>query len=622
MKTKNSLSTMTLAALGIVYGDIGTSPLYTLKESFAASKLTTSETNVFGFVSLIIWALLLVVTLKYILFILRADNKGEGGVVILMQEALRHVSGRTAAFVTLAGLCGTALFYGDAVITPAISVLSAAEGLIVINSSFEHWVLPLSISVLLLLFWIQRHGTQRIGIFFGPIMLLWFSTLAAIGLYQLLQYPHILMAANPYYGINFIAHNGWHGFVSLGAIVLAVTGAEALYADMGHFGRKPIQTAWLGLVLPALALNYIGQGALLLRLPESISNPFFLAAPKWGLIPLIMLATLATVIASQAVISGAYSLTRQAIQLGLLPRMRITHTSSTEIGQIYLPAINWILLVIVMLVVLGFRNSTNLAAAYGIAATGTMVFTTLMFAVVLRKNWRWPLWATAGLTAVFLAFDLTFLSSNLLKLPNGGWFPILVAAIVIFILTTWRKGRNLLHYEQQSSGLNLKDLVNNLTLYPPLKVEGNAIFMTSNSHTAPRALLHNLKHNKIVHYNNFFLFISTEDVPRVPEEQRLEIQKMAPTFSSLHARYGFQETPDVIDLIELARKKGLDLEMMETSFFLSRDSIVITANRPLGSMNRVRTVCFQWLYKNSTPATAYYNIPTNRVVELGTQVTL
>ncbi len=562
MQHKPSLPAMTLAALGIVYGDIGTSPLYTLKESFAASRLPVSETNVFGFVSLIIWALLLVVTLKYVLFILRADNKGEGGVVILMQEALRHLNGRRRGWIMLAGLCGTALFYGDSVITPAISVLSATEGLTVINPAFEKWVLPLSVSVLLALFWIQKHGTQRIGSLFGPVMLLWFGTLAAVGLYQLAHYPHILMAANPYYALHFVTHHGWQGFVSLGAVVLAVTGAEALYADMGHFGRHPIQTAWMGMVLPALALNYIGQGALLLRLPESISNPFFLAAPAWALLPLILLATLATVIASQAVISGAYSLTRQAIQLGFLPRMRILHTSSTEIGQIYLPAINWLLLAVVLIVVLGFRNSSNLAAAYGIAATGTMVFTTLMFAVVMRRNWHWPIWLTGGLTLLFLSFDLTFLSSNLLKLPNGGWFPVLVAATAVFVFTTWHKGRELMHKAQQTGGLNVYDLISNLSSYPPPQVAGNAIFLAGNPDSAPRALLHNLKHNKIIHHHNLLLTIVTEDIPRVAENERLTIESLQPGFSRLTARYGFQETPDVTRLLEHARHSGLSLEMM------------------------------------------------------------
>ena len=405
-------SAMVLAALGIVYGDIGTSPLYTLKETFLASHMQVGETGILGFVSLIIWALILVVTLKYVVFILHADNKGEGGVVVLMQLALQYLRGKPAWVVLMMGLAGTAMFFGDAMITPAISVLSAAEGLTVINPALEHWVLPIALSVLLVLFIIQRKGTQRIGAFFGPVMLLWFATLAAAGIYQIVQNPSVLRAINPYYGLYFATHHGWAGFVSLGAVVLAVTGAEALYADMGHFGRRPIQTAWLSLVLPALALNYIGQGALLLRTPEAIKNPFFLSVPEWALIPLIALATLATIIASQAVISGAYSLTRQAIQLGFTPRMQINHTSETEIGQIYIPAVNWMLLVIVLLVVLGFRSSANLASAYGIAATGTMVLTTLMFFIVMVKNWRWPKAAAIALTAIFLTFDLAFFASK------------------------------------------------------------------------------------------------------------------------------------------------------------------------------------------------------------------
>lgn len=613
---------MILAALGIVYGDIGTSPLYTLKETFLASHMLVGETGVLGFVSLIIWALILVVTLKYVVFILHADNKGEGGVVILMQQAMQYLQGKPAWVVMMMGLGGTAMFFGDAMITPAISVLSAAEGLTVISPSFEHWVLPIALAVLLALFIIQRKGTQHIGTFFGPIMLLWFITLASTGIYQIVQNPSVLRALNPYYGLYFATHHGWGGFVSLGAVVLAVTGAEALYADMGHFGRKPIQTAWLSMVLPALALSYIGQGALLLRQPEAIQNPFFLSVPDWGLIPLIILATAATIIASQAVISGAYSLTRQAVQLGFTPRMQINHTSETEIGQIYIPTINWMLLCVVILVVLGFRNSTNLASAYGIAATGTMVLTTIMFCIVMLKKWRWPKIAAFGLTAVFLTFDLAFFSSNLLKIPTGGWFPVIVAAVLVFIFSTWRRGRLLLAAQQTDNGLGLQDFINNLNEYPPQTVPGSAVFMVSNPFTVPRALLHNLKHNKVLHEHNVLLTLKTQDVPYVPESERIAVKQLNPHFIRIIANYGFQETPRVRQIIGLARKQGIDLEMMETSFFLSRDSIHINATTLPQNMSRLRTRFFKWLYKNSTPPTDFYRIPSNRVVEMGSQVTL
>lgn len=613
---------MLLAALGIVYGDIGTSPLYTLKETFLDSHIRVGETGILGFVSLIIWALILVVTLKYVIFILHADNKGEGGIVILMRQALQYLQGKPAWVVIMMGLAGTAMFFGDAMITPAISVLSAAEGLTVLNPALEQWVLPIALTVLLALFLIQRKGSQRIGTFFGPVMLVWFITLAAAGIYQIVQNPSILRAFNPYYGLYFATHHGWDGFVSLGAVVLAVTGAEALYADMGHFGRKPIQTAWLSVALPALTLNYVGQGALLLRQPDAIKNPFFLSVPEWALIPLIILATAATIIASQAVISGAYSLTRQAVQLGFTPRMQINHTSQTEIGQIYIPAVNWILLVTVVLVVLGFRNSSNLASAYGIAATGTMVLTTLLFCIVMLKKWRWPKLAVFGLTALFLTFDLAFFSSNLLKIPTGGWLPVMVALILMFIFTTWRRGRVLLATQQADNGMNLQEFIDNLEEYPPQTVSGNAVFMVSDPFAVPKTLLHNLKHNKILHQYNVLLTIQTQDIPHIPDSERIAVKQLSPRFVRIIANYGFQETPRVYQILNLLRQQGIDLEIMDTSFFLSRDSIRIGSDTPSGAMARLRTRFFKWLYKNSTPPTDFYRIPSNRVIEMGSQVTL
>ena len=617
MKHKSSAA-MVLAALGIVYGDIGTSPLYTLKETFLASHMRVGESSILGFVSLVIWALILVVTLKYVVFILHADDKGEGGVVVLMQQAMYQLSGKWAKLMLLLGLAGTAMFFGDAMITPAVSVLSAVEGLTVLNSELEHWVLPIALAVIAMLFYVQRKGTQHIGAFFGPVMLLWFGSLAAAGVYQIMQNPDILRAINPYHGLYFATHHGWMGFVSLGAVVLAVTGAEALYADMGHFGRKPIQTAWLSMVLPALALNYIGQGALLLRNPAAIKNPFFMSVPEWALIPMIVLATAATVIASQAVISGAFSLSRQAVQLGFLPRLQINHTSETEIGQIYIPSINWMLLVIVILVVLGFKNSTNLASAYGIAATGTMVLTTIMFCIVMLKKWRWPKIAVFGLTGIFLTFDLAFFSSNLLKLPTGGWFPVLVAGLLVFTFSTWRRGRALLE-QQSDNGMDLREFVNNLTEYPPQTVSGNAVYMAGNPNGVPRALLHNLKHNKVLHEHNFLLTVKTLETPRVANEERLKIEPLGGSFTRITAFYGFKETPRIRRIMDLVAQKDIELEMADTSFFLSRDSIRINEITPPGGMNRLRARWFKWLYKNSTPATDFYRIPDNRVVELGSQ---
>lgn len=623
MHTDRSLPAMTLAALGIVYGDIGTSPLYTLKESFAASHLPVNELNIFGFVSLIIWALLLVVTLKYVLFILRADNKGEGGAAVLMQQAVQQLAGKQGSWlVFLMGLTAVSLFFGDAMITPAISVLSAAEGLTVIHADLEHWVMPIALTVLLLLFIIQYKGTQRIGALFGPVMLAWFSVLAIAGMYRIVQNPHILKAVNPYYGFYFATHHGWYGFVSLGAVVLAVTGAEALYADMGHFGRKPIQVAWLGMVLPALAINYIGQGALLLADPKSIDNPFFKTVPEWGLLPLIVLATAATIIASQAVISGAYSIARQAVQLGFSPRMSIRHTSDTEIGQIYIPAVNWLLLGAVLMVVVNFRTSGNLAAAYGIAATGTMVLTTLMFAVVMRKKWRWSLGVVAVLTAVFLTFDLTFFASNLLKIPSGGWFPLMIACVLVLIFSTWHRGRELLQQELSDNGLNLDDFLKNLVDYPPQTVSGNAVYMVGNPFAVPKALLHNLKHNKVLHEYNVLLNVHTADIPHVPANERIAVKQLNSRFVRVIANYGFQETPNIRHILVLCRKQGIDLETMDTSFFLSHDSIVVADRTPAGGMGRLRTRLFRSLYRNSAPATHYYRIPANRVVEMGSQVKL
>lgn len=615
-------SATTLAALGIVYGDIGTSPLYALKESFRASSLVASQANVFGFVSLIIWSLLLIVTLKYVLFILRADNNGEGGVVVLMQQAMHFLRGKPVWIVMMMGLTGTALFYGDAMITPAVSVLSAAEGLTVINESFRPYVMPIALSILFVLFFIQKKGTHKIGILFGPVMLLWFCAIALIGLIQIIQSPAIILAFNPYYGFQFALTHGLDGFIGLGCVVLAVTGAEALYADMGHFGRQPIQTAWIKIVLPSLLLNYLGQGALILRHPAAIKNPFFLSVPHWLLIPFIILATLATIIASQAVIAGAYSLTRQAIQLGFAPRMNIIHTNNEEIGQIYIPLVNWLLLTAVTLVVLMFHDSEHLASAYGIAVTGTMVITTLLFCIVMIKKWHWPIALALLLTALFLYFDLIFFSSNLLKLIHGGWFPVLVALVVVTIFATWRRGKLQLKLMHQNNEFDLDEFVQNLEEYPPQIVSGNAVFMVTDPFSVPRALLHNLKHNKILHNYNVILTVRTKEVPYIKDNERIAMKQIGSRFTRVIADYGFHETADIAHIMSSMAQMGIKLDTMDTSFFLSHDSIVVAPKTKHGNMGRLRARLFKWLYTNSANATNYYHIPANRVVELGAQVRL
>lgn len=622
MKTENFSPALVLAALGVVYGDIGTSPLYTLRESFAASHVAVEQANVFGFVSLIVWSLLLVVTLKYVLFIVRADNRGEGGVVVLTQLAAQSLRGRAYRLTLMVGLCAMALFFGDAVITPAVSVLSALEGLTVVNPHFEPLILPLALGILLALFAIQKFGSDTIGKLFGPVMLLWFGVLALMGGYQIARYPAVLQALNPYYGLHFALTHGFVGFASLGSVVLTVTGAEALYADMGHFGRKPIQTAWLGLVLPALAVNYIGQGALLLQEPQAIENPFFLSAPQWGLMPLVGLAAMATVIASQAVISGAYSMMQQAVQVGFSPRMQIIHTGKKEAGQIYMPGVNWLLLAAVVAVVLAFRNSANLAAAYGIAATGTMLMTTVLFAVVMRKVWRWPLAVAAGLTLVFLAIDLVFFTSNLLKLADGGWLPVLIAAFLVFTFSTWYRGKWLMAAAGGNDGLDMRLFVDSLQHDMPQNVAGSAVFMTDNAARVPNALLHNLKHNKILHHDNVLLTIHVTREPYVSPRRRLHVEPIAPKFVAVRADYGFKETPRIGPILKLMAKKGVHLDMMNTSFFMSRDSIDIAEHTPAGHMARWRTRYFKWLHRNSMPVTDYYRIPNNRSVEMGSRIRL
>lgn len=616
---KTALGTLAFAALGIVFGDIGTSPLYTLKECFSGHfGLMPTPENVMGILSLVFWSILLVVSLKYVSFVLLADNRGEGGIMALMALARRKTIPRWQPLLIWIGIAGAALFYGDAVITPAISVLSATEGLGIAAPSLERWELPLALGVLLALFMLQKHGTARVGMLFGPVMLLWFAVLAVLGAMSIAKHPEILVALNPLYGLHFVLEHGKLAFLALGAVVLALTGAEALYADMGHFGRPAIRLAWFAGVLPALVLNYFGQGALLLANPENAENPFFLLAPEWGRLPLTLLATVATVIASQAVISGAFSLTRQAVQLGYCPRVHILHTSAKEIGQIYIPVVNWSLLAAVVVLILSFHSSSNLAAAYGIAVTGTMVLTTILACVVARTQWKWPLWLALSVTAVFLFVDIAFFAANALKIFEGGWLPLAMGATIFLLFATWKRGRNLMTMQLEASELPLQDFVDNLCAYPPAKVPGTAVFMSSSVSGVPHALLHNLKHNKVLHERVVFLTIRTEDIPLVSASERIQVAHLGTGFWQIQARYGFLETPDIPYVLEEGGEDcGLIFESMDTSYFLSRETL-IASRHPGMPLWRVRL--FSLMSRNALKATDFFKIPPNRVVEMGTQV--
>ncbi|WP_148714344.1 potassium transporter Kup [Chitinolyticbacter meiyuanensis] len=616
---------LTLAALGVVYGDIGTSPLYTLKECLNGHvPLPIIQENVFGMLSMVFWGLVLVVSIKYVVLILRADNRGEGGVLALMALALREAGGnsRKALFFTALGIFGAALFYGDSIITPAISVLSALEGVGVISHRFDSYIVPATIAILIALFILQARGTASVGKLFGPVMVLWFATLGLLGLWQVIQHPYVLAAINPIYAFQFISHHAWQAFVLLGAVVLALTGAEALYADMGHFGRPAIRRAWFGLVLPALVLNYFGQGALLLQDPTAIKNPFFLLAPSWGLLPLVVLATVATVIASQAVISGAYSMTSQAIQLGFAPRMNVEHTSDTEIGQIYMPGINWFLLISVIILVLLFRSSGNLASAYGFAVTCTMVMTTLLAFTVLGRRFSGP--ARIGIFAllsVMLVIDIMLFSSNALKIHDGGWFPLLVGVIAFTLMMTWKRGRALLNERLHQGELPLEGFVDMIEASPPQRVEGTAIFMTGDADRVPHALLHNLKHNKVLHEQVVLMTVAITDEPYVPTREQVVVKRLGETFYQIVATYGFKQEPSVPVILKqvAALQPDLDLDPMQTSFFLSRETIV-AAKYP--EMALWRRKLFALMNRNAARATSYFKIPPNRVVEMGTQVEL
>lgn len=612
---------MVIAAVGVVFGDIGTSPLYTLKEVFVGGYgVKAGDTAaLLGILSLILWSLILTVSIKYVVFVLRANNQGEGGVMALTAlagHAARHRPRFSATLIVL-GLLGASLFYGDSMITPAISVLSAMEGVEIVFTGLEYWIIPLSLIVLIGLFLIQRHGTARVGILFGPIMVLWFITLAALGLYGIFRYPAVLQAINPYWVIHFFIIHPEVGVFILGATVLALTGAEALYADMGHFGRRPITRAWFALVFPALVLNYFGQGAMILHNPEAAHNPFYLLAPSWALIPLLILATLATVIASQAVISGAFSLTRQAMQLGFIPRMFVQHTSSREKGQIYIAGVNWALMVGVVLLVLDFESSSALASAYGVAVTGTMLVTTLLLGAVIWLHWRWPLWLAIPFFCLLLLIDGLFFAANLPKVFQGGAFPVIVGIALFILLTTWKRGRQLL-VERLDEG-SADELIASICLQAPHRVQGTAVFLTARTNAMPHALLHNLLHNQVLHEQVVLLTVVSEDSPRVAESQRSELESYGNGFYRIVLHFGFMEDPDIPAALAHCQRDGLDFSPMRTTYFLSRETVV--PSRRLG-MARWREMLFSFMLKSANSNLRYFNLPLNRVIELGTQIAI
>lgn len=620
---KKRLATLTLAALGIVYGDIGTSPLYSIKEVFGGAHhpVPITPENVLGILSLFFWTLIIVVTLKYVSFIMRANNKGEGGIIALMTLALHKGSPGTwqqKLLITL-GLFGAALFYGDGVITPAISVLSAVEGLEIITPAFKPYVIPITLAVLIGLFIFQRRGTASVGALFGPIMIIWFAVLALLGALAIIGNPAVLAGINPLHAIRFITGNSLLGFFALGAVVLCITGAEALYADMGHFGAKPIQYAWLGYVMPALLINYFGQGALLLADPSAVENPFYRLAPEWATLPLVILSTIATIIASQAVISGAFSITQQAIQLGYTPRLEIQHTSDREIGQIYLPGINWLLLATIIALVIEFGSSSNLAAAYGIAVTGTMLITNILAIAVAIRLWEWSPWRAVLGALPFIFIDLGFFLANSVKIPDGGWFPLVFGLAIFILLTTWKRGRELLSERMATDAIALQPFIASISEGGVERVAGTAVFLTPNNQLVPHAMLHSLKHYKALHEHVIVLSVEVFDVPFVPDVDRVEVRRLSADFSQVIVQYGFKDEPDIPAALALCAEAGLEIDMMDTSFFIGRETLI----PKLGSdMAYWRELLFVAMFRNAGSATAFFKIPSNRVVELGSQVVL
>jgi KUP system potassium uptake protein len=617
--SKSSLAALTLSAIGVVYGDIGTSVLYAVKEVFGSGHVAFTPENVYGIMSIFFWTLTVIVSIKYVVLVLRADNNGEGGLVAMLALASQAVkeSPRLRRVLLIVGIFGTCLFYGDGVITPAISVLGAMEGLEVISPKFHAYIVPLTLFVLFLLFFVQKRGTAGIGKFFGPITLVWFAVIAALGVAQIATNPVILKALNPLYALGFMWHNPGTTFILLGAVVLCVTGAEALYADLGHFGKKPIRLAWFSVVMPALTLNYFGQGALLLNNPAAVKNPFYMMAPDWALIPLIVLATMAAVIASQALITGAFSVTKQVIQLGYLPRLNIQHTSVRDTGQIYMPFVNWGLFVAIVLAVVMFRSSSNLAAAYGIAVTTDMLITTILTFYVIRYSWRYPLVLCIAATGFFFVVDLAFWGSNLLKLLDGGWFPLAIGGAIFTLMVTWKDGRRLLNEKLRADSLDLNSFIDAVFVSPPARVDGTAVFLTAEPGTVPNALLHNLKHNKVLHEHNLFVTVRNHEVPWIGLEKRIEIESLGHDCWQVVVHYGFKNNPDLPKALQQIKGRGCELEAMTTSYFLSRDTVIPT----IGSgMAQWREKLFAQMHHNASGAADFLKLPNNSVVELGSKI--
>lgn len=620
--TGKRLAILSLGAIGVVFGDIGTSPIYAIKESFHASYgLAATPANIMGVLSLIFWSLILVISVKYLVLVLQADNNGEGGIIALtalISPPSEKTQGRRWLLV-LAGLFGAALLYGDSMITPAISVISAIEGLQVATPFFEPYIIPITIGILIALFAVQSRGTAGVGAVFGPITFTWFITLAILGIIQIIQHPNVLQALNPVFGFDFFIRNGWAGFLVLGSVFLVVTGGEALYADIGHFGLRPIRLTWFCVVLPSLLLNYFGQGALVINNPELIEHPFFHMIPRWGLYPLVVLATVATIIASQAVISGAFSLSRQAVQLDYLPRLKVMQTSEEQFGQIYMPAINWILMIACIGLVLGFRSSSSLASAYGVAVTTDMVFTTILFAVVALTRWSWSKWVVGFMVLALLSIDLSFWGANLVKIPTGGWFPLVIAFLMFTVMTTWKHGRRILSNRLQDRIIPHKEFIDIVQKENPERIEGTAVFMDSNPEGTPQALLHNLKHNKVVHERVILFSLITRDVPEVPDEERMEIKSLGENIYRVNADIGFSEEPNVPVLLSSCDIGGEKFELNETTFFLGRETMLAT-DKP--GMAIWREKLFAWMSRNAERAASYFHIPSDRVIEIGTQIEL
>ncbi len=617
--SKSSLTALTVGAIGVVYGDIGTSVLYAVKEVFGSGHVPFTPDNVHGILSIFFWTLTVIVSLKYVVLVLRADNNGEGGLVAMLALASQSVKDkpRLRRVLLVVGIFGACLFYGDGVITPAISVLSAVEGLEVVSSAFKRYVIPLTLVILFGLFALQKHGTAGIGKFFGPITLVWFSVIAVLGVSHIASNPAILWAISPHYALGFMFHNPGITFIILGAVVLCVTGAEALYADLGHFGKRPIRLAWFSIVMPALTLNYFGQGALLLKNPEAVKNPFFLMAPDWALLPLVCLATMATVIASQALISGAFSVTKQVIQLGYLPRLQVQHTSVKDTGQIYMPFVNWGLFVAIVLAVVMFRSSSNLAGAYGIAVTLDMLITTVLTFFVLRYKWNYPLALCLAPTAFFFMVDLAFFSSNVMKFFDGGWFPLMIGGAIFMLMLTWKDGRRLMNQKLRIDAIDLPSFLDAVFVSPPLRVGGTAVFLTAEPGTVPNALLHNLKHNKVLHENNLFVTVRNHEVPWIGLDKRVEIEALGRDCWQVTVHYGFKNDPDLPQALKQLKGRGCELHPMTTSYFLSRDIVVPTLG---GGMSQWREKLFAQMHHNASAAAEFLNLPNNSVVELGSKI--